>query len=291
MTISNEVGELDTRTSVGHVTRNIKFVSGPDEGWGYTIVVYQMWDDVKSRTGVAVFDSVEFALGGHYDTEAASLNLFNNGDSSSGVTLVQKSSFSFCRSFCVNAVAHSGAAFLSNVFYEARKYHFRLNQILNFNIDGNLMVGAVSRPTMVGSEPIACVELMQTNPATDVVSINNNVCQGSAGNGFVLPFVSCGQMAAMPFGNNTAGSISANGFLLDRGVVTDTCIGFAGVKAYACAVGQIASPPGTTELRYSNYMMADNKLGLSLRFGLAGTDRSAFLSDSYFTAISRPTCS
>ena len=79
--------------------------------------------------------------------------------------------------------------------------------------------------------------------------------------------------------------------MLDRDVVTDTCLGFSGVRAYACTVGQIASPPGTSSLQYSDYIMADNKLGLSLRFGLAGTDRTATLSDSYFTAVSRPNCS
>jgi hypothetical protein len=250
-----------------------------------------MWDDVKARTGLAIFDSVEFTLGGHYDTEAASLNLMNNGDNSAGNSIVQKSSFSFCRSFCINAVAHSGASINNNIFYEGRKFHLRLNQILNINIDSNIMIGAIFRPTMTGSEPVACLELLQTDPSTSVVTIKNNICQGSNLNGFVLPFVSCSQMeSGMPFTNNTVGSAEANGFLLDRGVVIDTCLGFSGLKAYACSVGQISSPPGTTELRYSGYIMADNKLGLSLRFGLAGTDRTASLSNSYFTAVSRPSC-
>ena len=58
VTISNSVGSLDTRTSVGHQTRTIKFVSGADSGWGYHVWVYQMWEGQVSRTGVAVFDSV-----------------------------------------------------------------------------------------------------------------------------------------------------------------------------------------------------------------------------------------
>lgn len=58
VTISNSVGSLDTRTTVGHVTRNIKFVSGPDNGWGYTIYVYQMWEGTNSRTGMASLSAV-----------------------------------------------------------------------------------------------------------------------------------------------------------------------------------------------------------------------------------------
>lgn len=58
ITISNSVGQLDTRASVGHVTRNIKFISGPDNGWGYTIVNTQIWDNLKSRTGNIIVSGV-----------------------------------------------------------------------------------------------------------------------------------------------------------------------------------------------------------------------------------------
>ncbi len=68
ITISNSFGTLDTRASVGHVTRNIKFVSGADSGWGYSVIVYQMWEDIVSRAGQATFSGVEFTLGGQYDT-------------------------------------------------------------------------------------------------------------------------------------------------------------------------------------------------------------------------------
>lgn len=102
VTISNSIGELDTRSTVGHVTRNIKVVSGADSGWGYTLVVYQMWDNLNSRSGTAVLSGVEFTLGGQYDTAKASLNLMNNGDTES-TSLVTKSTFSFCRSYCINA--------------------------------------------------------------------------------------------------------------------------------------------------------------------------------------------
>jgi len=68
VTISNTIGQLDTRASVGHVTRNIKFVSGPDSGWGYTIVDYQLWEGSISKVGNLTLSGVEFTLGGQYDT-------------------------------------------------------------------------------------------------------------------------------------------------------------------------------------------------------------------------------
>lgn len=94
----------------------------------------------------------------------------------------------------------------------------------------------------------------------------------------------------MPFRNNTAGSAEGNGYLIDRGITGDNCLGYSAVKTFACTVGFITNSPGTTQVQYSNFVMADNKLGLSLRFGLAGTDRTATISNSYFAAISRPNC-
>lgn len=142
---------------MGHVTRSIKFVSGADEGWGYTVWVYQMWEGYTSRTGNAVLDSVEFTQGGQYDTQKATLNLFNNGDSSSGDTTITKSSFSFCRTFCLYAYMHHGAVIHDNLFYEGRNFHLKLQKIQGFTVTLNTLIAAISRPTLQASEPIACV--------------------------------------------------------------------------------------------------------------------------------------
>lgn len=39
-TISNNIGTLDTRAAVGHLTRNIQIIAGDDSGWGYNLLVY-----------------------------------------------------------------------------------------------------------------------------------------------------------------------------------------------------------------------------------------------------------
>ena len=108
---------MDTRASVGHVTRNIKFVSGPDNGWGYSVVVYQMWDGTINRAGQAIFSGVEFTLGGQYDTEQATLVLSNNQDSTKPASVVTSSSFSYCRSFCIMGLSQNNALISNSVFY------------------------------------------------------------------------------------------------------------------------------------------------------------------------------
>jgi hypothetical protein len=58
ITINNQFGYLDTRTGVGHITRNIKFVSGPDYGWGYRVIGYSYADGLIMRTGNLNLNSV-----------------------------------------------------------------------------------------------------------------------------------------------------------------------------------------------------------------------------------------
>jgi hypothetical protein len=51
VTINNIYGILDTRTSVGHLTRSIKIVPGADKGWGYQLIGYGFFDGIQIRTG------------------------------------------------------------------------------------------------------------------------------------------------------------------------------------------------------------------------------------------------
>ena len=141
---------------------------------------------------------------------------------------------------------------------------------------------------MGGSEPVACVEVLSLTPSFSTLTLTNNVCQGSDVNGFALPLVPCSMMSEMPYANNTAGSAKANGFILHQ--PPGGCAGFSGAKAYACSVGQIVNSAGTSQLRFSNSILADNGLAYNLRFGSSGTDSSAFVENMFATAISRPNC-
>ena len=51
MTISSSYGNLDTRSAVGHLTRNIKIISGDDSGWGYRLLGYARLDGTRVRKG------------------------------------------------------------------------------------------------------------------------------------------------------------------------------------------------------------------------------------------------
>ena len=63
-TINNTYGTLDARARVGHVNRNIQIVSGPDEGWGYSVIVYGYQDGNTTngtlRRGSVQLNGVQF---------------------------------------------------------------------------------------------------------------------------------------------------------------------------------------------------------------------------------------
>jgi hypothetical protein len=103
VTVSTDYGDLDARTQIGHFTRNIKVVPGPDSGWGYTIYNYGYKDsDNITRIGSVSINGVQFLNGGQHDTQNAVLNFFNSvgGNVSSTVT---GSSFQNCFSYCLYA--------------------------------------------------------------------------------------------------------------------------------------------------------------------------------------------
>ena len=52
----------------------------------------------------------------------------------------------------------------------------------------------------------------------------------------------------------------------------------------------MANPPGTSEIQYKDLIIADSHRAVTLRTGDVSTDTTAKFSDSFITAISRPTC-
>jgi hypothetical protein len=118
--------------------------------------------------------------------------------------------------------------------------------------------------------------------------VENNLCQGSDLHGFAIGYIPCDEESEYPYKNNTVGSAEV-GWIFEK--TNGGCQLATGIKAYACTIGQIASSPGTEELYLKNFMVGDSGRALTLRFGKEGDDRTAYLINSWISAITRPTCS
>ena len=83
------------------------------------------------------------------------------------------------------------------------------------------MIGARNKTTAPANfvDDIACyIQYTTLNFGSDSNNVQNNICQGSEGEGFILPFVPCSQWKENTgFINNVAGS-SKIGFLFNSAV-------------------------------------------------------------------------
>ena len=82
ITINNTYGELDARSGVGHLTRNIKITSFDKSiRWGCRVQVYGYYEYYNDGTapifknGYAKLIGVEIDHCGQYDTSYAALNV------------------------------------------------------------------------------------------------------------------------------------------------------------------------------------------------------------------------
>jgi hypothetical protein len=289
VTINNNYGKLDTRTRVGHLTRNIKVVPGPDAGWGYTIHVYGFLDGEIPRIGAAKVSGVEFYKGGQYDSMKYGMVFLNslNGNYTSELT---DNSFHDCQGGCLYIKNSQNITFTNNIFYKGYQYLVQTNTIKTVAFNSNLMIGVMEKYTIPsGYELVACIFVETSVLSSEGVSIKNNDCIGSPRHGFAVPFQACGDFEANPIANNTAGSCDIGNIINTNGA---QCQAFSYAKAFACNIGQICGSPGISEIRLDHFIMADNVRGITLKHGASegGSDHTASLFNSYVTAISRPTC-
>lgn len=119
MTISNSYGTLDSRSKVGHITRNIKIVSGHDAEWGYNIIVYGKNTSSGKLVGSINFDGVELVNGGQLNTENGPLTFLDTigGTTYSSVTA---STFINCKTTCINFINARKIKITSSLIYNAR---------------------------------------------------------------------------------------------------------------------------------------------------------------------------
>ena len=246
-TIDNDYGTLDTRAAVGHLTRNIKFISGSDSGWGYTLHVYGYRDTFTNddgdevevlRTGSVNLQGVEFYEGGQYDTEQSAVRIENAiGDKDN---VLSKNTFHDCKSYCMYIDNAQKVNINKNVFYNGRLFHVRATAVRDYSFKDNLMIAATNRPTLNAKELVSCYATWDAIHENLVV-IKDNLCQGSHMHGFVLPHIPCDYIDSPPYSENTAGSTDT-AFIFNK--IGGSCLAMTGVKAYASKLGQICSPAG-----------------------------------------------
>lgn len=166
--------------------------------------------------------------------------------------IVTGSSFVGCISKCLNLMNSQNISVQINVFFKSSGAAVAADgaNLKSITIKSNL-AGGVS----LGYGVDACFALLESDPTARLISVLGNICQGSKGYGFVLPHVRCNELSSHTLSNNLAGSCGAGFALTNIGL---DCQGFSRIGAYSSSIGQVAGPPSTTTVIYTNFILADN---------------------------------
>ena len=286
------------RATVGHLSRKISIIGNDSaDGFGFRIVTYSFNDGSASRTGRVVLQSVELIQGGQSETQTAAIEFLSTGRNERNSSVIN-CTFSNCGSYCFKTTQASNITAISNIFYIGRKYTIKLDSQTNFIFNKNLIIGVLPRPSIMTSsrtETTACLFYSSIpNYQRDRINIEDNICQGSSGNGFILPFIPCNYFGDnVRLYNNEAGSCKT-GFLFNWPTSGGgACASATNITAYTCGVGFIGNPPSTNLLNYSRFVMADNERALGLRHGfgtLNHDNNTALFTNSWISALARPSC-
>ena len=168
-TVASIYGSLDTRARVGHISRNIQILAGPDAGWGFSIYVYGYTDDFGVKhIGSAQLIGVQILNGGQLDSRNSPL-VFKNLIESNRTSNVIGSSFVNCKAFCINVDIVRNVSITNNVLYNAWVFGVQATGMQHFNFTSNLIIGVTGRPTINPDlELVACFATFNyVNASTD----------------------------------------------------------------------------------------------------------------------------
>lgn len=204
-----------------------------------------------------------------------------------------------CRGSCLKVSQASNLTVVNNVFFVGRRYVVRVDSPTNFNFSNNLMIGVLPISTLLvqqrQSETTACFLYSAIpNFNSELIAITDNVCHGSSGNGFILPYTPCSYSRTdISFANNEAGSC-ITGFLFNWANSRISCVSASNITAYNCETGFMGNPPSTNLLQYKFFTLADNQRSLVLKHGFGSLNHdnnSVVLASSWISALARPSCS
>ena len=112
---------IDTRAAVGHLTRNIKIVSGGDTSWGFRLFVYKYTACTTPRTGSITLEGVELINGGNDYQSKPAIEFYSVSNSSVSST-ISKSSIHHCNYKCLTLQNVKNISISDNVIATGKRF-------------------------------------------------------------------------------------------------------------------------------------------------------------------------
>ena len=160
MTIYESFGEIDARTAVGHLTRNIKITSGDDEEWGYRLLTYGYSECGSPKFGTLVLSGVELANGGQYDSEKRPTIHLKRLTQGLVESKILQSSIHHCQGRCMILDEVNNIKINNNIFASATNFHIEFKGKKNYKVTTsfNFFVDAHRNYRFESNNlPVACI--------------------------------------------------------------------------------------------------------------------------------------
>ncbi|KAM3144741.1 hypothetical protein pb186bvf_003050 [Paramecium bursaria] len=296
-TIINSIGVLDMRSSVGHLTRNIKIQAGPDStNLGFRILVYQFDDTIINlpRRGRAVFSGVEFINGGQINTDNGAVDIQNlNYKPFDQPTVITGCSFHDSQGMFINAQASQNISVTNNVFFNGQRALVQMNNNLYIKFQNNLLVYVTKRIMSGGASNnwavlANFVYTDNTQQTTDIVEVSDNVGSGSQDTGFFFMATKCSLASAASFHDNECSAAALACFSMRQS--DDNCAYVKNTNAYHSLYGVMAVM-FTLEIHLDQVILAENRINAVLKLGIHPFyDNKMTFTNSYITTLAIPDC-
>ena len=173
---------------------------------------------------------VELRNGGQYGPSTKSALQFVNLKSNSNVSSVKGSSFVNCHSECINVRYSHNISITNNVIFRARTFGMEVEGFVHSVVFSNNLISSILNPPL-SNRLLACFVMKIYHYQSYLNVIEDNICQGSQGYGFILPHVGCYELSSHMSKNNVAGSCRT-GFIFNDN--RQSCQAFSHIGAYAC---------------------------------------------------------
>lgn len=208
-----EYGGLDMRGEVLILTRRIRIVADPTDGWGGQVLTADVVEsDGTERTGMLQLDSVEIYNCSQIDTHYAAIrfeNAFVMGHRVTNSAIHNGLGWGFA------AKGSRNLEITGNHFFNFKQIGVGMDSVRNVVFDSNVLSVVTARTTLEFSDGMSmdiqggvsiCAMTMPA-PCADV-QVTNNIVAGSIYAGFLTMAQDCDDDESLTFRDNVAHSIS-----------------------------------------------------------------------------------
>ncbi|CAD8162684.1 unnamed protein product [Paramecium octaurelia] len=284
--MKNNIGQLDMRTLVVHLSRKIK-IQNPDLRQGGTIQIVHGLIENDIYIGQIQLQGVELVNFGQL--EKAGLTIENVFTQASQTSSIVGCSFHEGQGKFLRISNSNKISVLGNVFYSGIKALVEIVDQKYLIFKNNILIHVKKAgPSNWAVLANFIFSKSNLNILRSNLDITENIGQGSEDTGFYIVSTQCNQIDQANIYNNVCSSAQNACFAVVQR--NSACDAISDLYAYHSKIGIMFSV-NSRQLEIKKFITAENKINIILKGSSINEMNNVIkISDGYITAIARPTC-